>query len=308
MHTLSLKHPPHSFHTYTHTHTHTHTALYNWLWKDIGLITLFPWGRRDPVTVRRKTKQRDGKIEQNKGRRGDSHGVIRINGGEMKGSRDRGYYLSFNIAGKSSPFLPRLGGKTGLGDFLITRGPRLLCCRPVCMCLYVPYVPLCEQKEKKQVSGNGKKCCERELERETDHHESAMRWWREKSESRETEWDYLWFHIHFIWAFNDQPCNKICTFHKLRKAAHFQLDSNVVQISFAYKVGKLFLPMKEQLMLQFTRKPLNPQISTCTVFTGPWLSKLRFKVRWDDEWFNKLNKANYCGALANHSHASAHSW
>lgn len=74
--------------------------------------------------------------------------MIRINGGEMKGSRDRGYYLSFNIAGKSSPFLPRLGGKTGLGDFLITRGPRLLCCRPVCMCLYVPYVPLCEQKEK----------------------------------------------------------------------------------------------------------------------------------------------------------------
>lgn len=101
--------------------------------------------------------------------------MIRINGGEMKGSRDRGYYLSFNIAGKSSPFLPRLGGKTGLGDFLITRGPRLLCCHPVCMCLYVPYVPLCEQKEKKQVSGNGKKCCERELERETDRHESAMR-------------------------------------------------------------------------------------------------------------------------------------
>lgn len=72
----------------------------------MGLITLFPWGRGDPVPVRRETKQRDGKMEQNKGRRGDSRGVIRINGGEMKGSWDRGYYLSFNIAGESRPSPP----------------------------------------------------------------------------------------------------------------------------------------------------------------------------------------------------------
>lgn len=93
------------------THIHTRATLYNWLWKDIGLITLFPWGRRHPVTVRRKTKQRDGKIEQNKGKRGDSRCVIRINGGEMKESWDRGYYLSLNIARKSSPFLPWLRGR-----------------------------------------------------------------------------------------------------------------------------------------------------------------------------------------------------
>lgn len=111
-HTFSQPFPPppnHSFHTVSHIHTHN--TLYNWLWKDIGLITLFPWGRRDPVTVRRKTKQRDGKIEQNKGRSRDSRGVIRINGGEMKGSWDRGYYLSFNIAGKSPPFFPWLRGR-----------------------------------------------------------------------------------------------------------------------------------------------------------------------------------------------------
>lgn len=80
-----LEHPP-SFLSHRLTHKHTQATLYNWLWKDIRLITLFPWGRRDPVTVRRKTKQRDGKIEQNKRRRADSRCVIRINGGEMKGS------------------------------------------------------------------------------------------------------------------------------------------------------------------------------------------------------------------------------
>lgn len=92
-------------------HTYTEATLYNWLWKDIRLITLFPWGRRDPVAVSRKTKQRDGKIEQNKGRRGDSFCVIRINGREMKGSWDRGCCLSFNIAGNSPPFLAWLRGQ-----------------------------------------------------------------------------------------------------------------------------------------------------------------------------------------------------
>lgn len=86
--------------------THMHTTHYTIeCEKDIGLITPFPWGRGDPVPVRWKTKQRDGKIRQNKGSGGDSRGVIRINGGEMKEGWDRGY-LSFNIAGESSRSLP----------------------------------------------------------------------------------------------------------------------------------------------------------------------------------------------------------
>lgn len=92
--------------------------------------------------------------------------MIRINGGEMKGSWDRGYYLSFNIAGKSSRFLTE--GTAGSGDFLITSGLRLLCyCAYVLICALCVYVRLCVVwTEKNTIPGNGKRYCKRELERE----------------------------------------------------------------------------------------------------------------------------------------------